>query len=235
MSYDLRRGLDTLAAEERASAEALPVEALRTRARRRRTARTAAASGLAVAAVAAVAVAAAALPVRLGTPPAGTPAPTTTAGAWPSAVTPTGPVPGCGDVIPPIVRPQDPEITVEVEVGVPPVQGGRVNTGVTIVSPPGFQVAYEDTGVVALLVRDGVVVAVPDAGGAGVAYFSDAGEMGVLAREPRAVPCAADDGALEPGTYELYVFAELLRGDPLTLTWTDAMTVVGGPVPVTLD
>jgi len=241
MSYDLRRGLDALAAEERAAAGDLPVDALRTRAHRRRTVRTAAASGLAVAVVAAVAVAAVALPDRLRTPPAGTPTPTDTTPtptpeAWPSAVTLDGPVPGCGDPMPALVRPAgDPEIALEVEVGLPPVQGGVVDTGVTIVSPPGFQVAYRSSDVVGLLVRDGVVVAVPDPLDEDVVYWSDEGEMGALARQPRAERCAEPGTALDGGTYELYVVAELLQGDPEARAWTDSTTVVGGPVPVTLE
>lgn len=232
MSDDLRRALDALAAEERAAAAPLPVADLRGRAHRRRTTRTATTAVLGVAAVAAVAVAAAALPDRGTMPPARTP----TADAWPSAVTLDGPVPGCGDAMPALVMPDgEPEIALELELGDPIVQGGSVNVGVMLTAPEGFQM--NAAAAVALLVRDGVVVAVPTPSSAdGSIYSSVAGEMGLWVRQPRAVPCAPGDGtAFDAGTYDLYVLAELLRGDLTTLEWTDSRTVVGGPVEVTID
>lgn len=239
MSYDLRRELGALAAEERSAAGALPVDELRTRAHRRRTARAIGASSLAVATVAAVAVAAVAMPGRLRTPPAETPTPTVTtpspdatAAEWPTAVTFDGAVPGCGDAMPPLVRPDgDPEIAVATTLPTAVlVSGSSVEIAVVISTPPDAPLPAASPEL--LLVRDGVVVGTnrgPQDGA--FTYSSVDGTLTWPAVDVDLVACGtADVGApaLEAGGYELYGVVRLQQD-------TQELVVVGGPFPVTLD
>jgi hypothetical protein len=241
MSYDLRRGLDALAAEERAAAGDLPVDALRTRAHRRRTVRTAAASGLAVAVVAAVAVAAAALPGRLQTPPAGTPTPTVTSPApdpafeWPTlGATLDGPLPGCGDPLPQVLHARavgGPRIDIQPVVQADPIPvGGVAELDVTLTAPADLDFSAQVPRV--LLTRDGVVVAATD-GDDGFRYSSDDTTLTFPSLLIDLVDCAGDP--LPAGVYETVVVVPLQPGSADAPRAGEEVLLAGGPYLLTLD
>lgn len=245
MSYDLRAGLHALSADERATAPELPVGDLRGRARRHRTTRMAVATTTALAIVGAVTVAAVALPGLDAPPqPADSASPTWApdASGWPAAVTTAGPVPGCGGAIPELVEPaQDPTLTLTAVTQSGPLVGGvPAPVSVTLHGPDGFPLRA--TSPVVLVALDGVVVGTESPGGSqrGMQYSNDGPSLRWPLVELDLVRCDTKGrGAvpLEPGTYELYVAQDVLRGPAgvaTDVTPENRLTVVGGPFTLAL-
>lgn len=243
MSYDLRRELDALAAEERTAAGALPVDDLRARAHRRRTTRSVAASALAVAAVAAVAVAAVALPDRGTTPPAETTTPTrtpttpdATPAAWPPAVTLDGLLPGCGEPMPALAGPDggaEPAIAVEPIIqGTPLVAGGVGELEVTVTGPADLRYVAQVPRVI--LTRAGVVVGGANLGPGddGFRYTSADGTLTYPSLLVDLTDCGGDP--LAAGAYDVFVAVPLERGT-VDAPVAGELVLAGGPYPITLE
>lgn len=246
MSYDLRRELAELGAQEQAAADALPVDLLHSRARRRRTARAAVASSAALAVVAVVAAVAAALPSSEPLPPAHTPTPTLPAPTpepeseplpeWAPGTTFDGSVPECGDTVPDVLAAGADDERTPISVTVDePTLSGRWNEAVTVsvtITGPADEPMWS-RGPALVVARDGVVVGGSAAEGTGFVY-----EVANGAAWPDTVlaltDCAGDP--LPVGEYALYPVAELVRIDPATLDFApDTLTVVSEPVTLTVQ
>lgn len=247
MSYDLRRGLSALGAEEHAAADPLPVDTLRTRAHRRRTVRAAATTGATLAVVAALTVAAIALPSSDPLPPAHTPTPTTPAPEpapeplpeWAPGTTFDGAAPACGEPVPDLidtgVGADAGRTPITVTVDEPELSGrwtGSVTVPVTVTGP--VDEPMWSRGPALLIVRDGVVVGGAAAEGTGFVYGTEDGALTWPDTVLALTDCAGDP--LPVGEYALYPVAELARIDPVTLDFDpDTLTVVGEAVTLTVQ